>query len=486
MRTPRPSSLGLLAVVAIGVVALLLGPPGSGGGTPGAVAQTWRGIVGGSTPVTLGQRVIVVLKAPSLAERVAAAGGIVSTREQRRFTAAAYAAQQQLITSFAVRGIGIKPEYSFARVLNGFSAALDPGAIALLERSDEVAGVYPVRPAFPAAASTSVLETPSFGPGSGHRTGVRLPGFDGRGVTIALLDTGVDRSQPYLRGHTLPGIDVVGGDPHAEAAADPLDPTRLETHGTQLAGLLVGSGGPGSLAGVAPGARVLPIRVAGWQVDARGSYAVYGRTDQLIEGLERAVDPNDDGDAHDAARVALVGLAERFAGFADSPEARSVEGALSLDTLVVAAAGNDGAAGPGYGSIAGPGGAPGALTVGAADARPRLDEARVVFRRGLQVLLDRKVPLLGAFAPARPLDLAPAERRVTSGRLTDFFDLDGYSLVAGKAAVVGGGDRAADDARDAADAGAAAVVLFGATLPAGAPRPRADLAGPPVPPPARP
>jgi hypothetical protein len=471
MPTPRRSSTraGLLLLVAAAAGAALLGPSGSGGVTPGVVASTWRGIVGSEqADVSLGQRVIVVLKAPSLAQQVAAAGGIASTADERRWTSAAYAAQQQLITALSVQGIGIKPEYSFARVLNGFSAALDPGAIALLERSDAVAGVYPVRAAFPASVSSSVLESPSYGPASGHRPNVQLPGYDGRGVTVALLDTGVDRAQPYLRGRVLPGIDVVGGDENADAVADPGDPGRHETHGTELAGLLVGGGGPGGLSGVATGALVQPIRVAGWQLDARGGYAVYARSDQIVQGLERAVDPNDDGDAHDAARVALIGLAARFAGFADSPEARAVEGARSLDTLVVAAAGNDGAAGPGYGSVAGPGGAPGALTVGASDSRQSIDEARVVFRRGLEVLLDREVPLLGAVAPSRPLDLDPAQPRGDSTRqLTDFFDLRGFSLVAGKAAIVGAGASAAADVRAAADAGAAAVVLYGASLPAG-------------------
>ena len=114
-----------------------------------------------------------------------------------------------------------------------------------------------------------------------------------------------------------------------------------------MAGLLVGAGGPGGLQGVAPGASVLPIRVAGWQPDAAATWRVYARTDQLIAGLERAVDPNDDGDAHDAARVALIALAEPFAAFADGPLARAAAGALALDTLVVAPAGNDGRGGPG-------------------------------------------------------------------------------------------------------------------------------------------
>ena len=175
-------------------------------------------------------------------------------------------------------------------------------------------------------------------------------------MTVALLDTGVDLHKPYLHGHVLDGIDVLGGGPDARARAKPTDPSRLERHGTEMAGLIVGSGGPGGLAGVAPAATLLPIRVAGWQTDDQGGYTVYARSDQVLAGLERAVDPNGDGDAHDAARVALVALAEPFAAFADGPLARAAEGALGLDTLVVAAAGNDGPAGPAFGSVGGPGG----------------------------------------------------------------------------------------------------------------------------------
>ena len=118
---------------------------------------------------------------------------------------------------------------------------------------------------------------------------------------------------------------------------------------------------------------MLPIRVAGWQPDATGGYALYARTDQLIAGLERAVDPNADGDAHDAARIALVGVAAPYAGFADDPAARAVAGALRLDTLVVAPAGNDGPAGPGFGSISGPGGSPAARPTPAVTASDETD-----------------------------------------------------------------------------------------------------------------
>src|SRR6185295_9324430 len=155
----------------------------------------------------------------------------------------------------------------------------------------------------------------------------------------------------------------------ADAQANPQQPSQLERHGTQLAGLLVGAGGPDGVQGVAPEATILPIRVAGWQPDAEGRRVLYARSDQIVAGLDRAVDPDGDGDAHDAARVALIGLAEPFAAFADSAESKAVDGALALDTLVVAPAGNDGSAGPLYGSIAGPGAAATAITVGATDER---------------------------------------------------------------------------------------------------------------------
>jgi hypothetical protein len=234
-----------------------------------------------------------------------------------------------------------------------------------------------------------------------------------------------------------------------------------------MAGLLVGAAGPGGISGVAPGASVLPIRVAGWQRDLRNSWAVYSRTDQLIAGLERAVDPNLDGDAHDAARVAVIGVASSYAAFADSPEARAILGALDLDTLVVAPAGNDGPAGPAYGSIASPGGSPAALTVGAVDLRTQAEEVQVAVRTGLRLLLDRRLPLAGAIAARHTIALELARPHGDGSRSGDFFDGHGLSAVAGRAALL----RAAGDPRaqieNAVQAGARAVVMYGTDLPAG-------------------
>jgi subtilisin family serine protease len=480
MRRRREPRRTLLLAVVAALTALVVGAVGGerAAGVGTAPTVRWQGLVGGARPrVTTGQRMIVVLRAPSLADRVAAAGGRVGDLQERAWTRTALNDQKVVIYRLGIQGVSVRPDYTFARVINGFSAVLDARAVSLLERAPDVAGVYPVRTAYPAASLVSRAFDRS---DIQRRAAIGLTGFDGRGVTIALLDTGVDRTQPFVRGRIADGIDVVGGDPLALAAAKPDGTAELERHGTQMAGILVGDGGPDGLRGVAPGATVLPVRVAGWQRDAEGGWGVYARTDQIVAGLERAVDPNDDGDAHDAARVALIPLAEPYAAFAEGPAARAAAGAAALDTLVVAPAGNDGPAGPSFGSISGPGGAPAALTVGAVDQRAQTDEVRVVVRVGLQVVLDRVVPLAGSVAPGRSLSLqvttVPRESSLpalplqpaASSQLARFFDAKGYSRVAGRAALLPAGADPQSTVQAAARAGAEAVILYGERLPAGA------------------
>jgi hypothetical protein len=99
---------------------------------------------------------------------------------------------------------------------------------------------------------------------------------------------------------------------------------------------------------------------------------------------------------------------------------------------------------------------------------------RVLVRRGLQLLVDSELPLAGAVIPQRPISVPlvaprrpdpalPPEQRAFAG----FFDAQGFSLVAGRAALVAPGLDPQQAQRDAALAGAAAVVLEG-VAPAGA------------------
>jgi subtilisin family serine protease len=473
MRTRRRrSELALAALVA----ACLLAAAGATGATEEpSGAEGWQGLLGSRPLPELGGRWIVVLRAPSLADRVRTAGGRASEVQMRAWTAAARDAQEKAVARLAARGVPVQPEHSYVRVMNGFAASLDARLLPALERDPLVQAVFPVRAAYPAAVpeSGSVLESDVFAPGGGRRPEVSLPGVDGSGITIALLDTGVDTRHPFLQGRLRPGIDVVDPGSDASAEQNPTQPGRPERHGTELAGLMVGVRGPAGIRGVAPGASVLPIRVAGWQPDAEGGVSVYARTDQVLAGLEAAVDPNDDGDAHDAVRIALVGVVEPFASFPDAPLQLATAGARALDTLVVAPAGNDGPAGPGYGSIAAPGGAPAALGVAAVDSRRRSPTVHVLLRSGLRVFSSGETALGGAVPPSgvvrAPVAALPRRQvvAVTEGNALDtLFDDAGYSRVAGAAVLLPTGPTTPEVVRELAAGGVRAVLVDG-PIPAG-------------------
>ena len=80
---------------------------------------------------------------------------------------------------------------------------------------------------------------------------------------------------------------------------------------------------------------------------------IYARTDQLIAGLDRAVDPTATATPTTRRASRSSGWPSRSPPSPTARESRAVAGALALDTLVVAPAGNDGAAGPLYGSSPG-------------------------------------------------------------------------------------------------------------------------------------
>jgi len=83
----------------------------------------------------------------------------------------------------------------------------------------------------------------------------------GSGVTVAVIDTGVDASHPDLAGQVLPGIDIVAGGTTG-VATDP------NGHGTHVAGTIAALTGNGvGVASVAPGVKILPVRV----LNANGS-----------------------------------------------------------------------------------------------------------------------------------------------------------------------------------------------------------------------
>ncbi|MER7418051.1 type VII secretion-associated serine protease mycosin [Micromonospora peucetia] len=141
----------------------------------------------------------------------------------------------------------------------------------------------------------------------------------GQGVTVAVIDSGVDAAHPDLAGQVLPGLDLVA--PQG-SAGDP-DPVG---HGTTVAGLIAGrNDDKRGAVGLAPDARILPVRV----LDAENRY-----DDALIvaKGVRWAVD--------NGARVINLSLG----GSGDSPAlAAALDYAFVRDVVVVACTGNLGA-----------------------------------------------------------------------------------------------------------------------------------------------
>lgn len=169
-------------------------------------------------------------------------------------------------------------------------------------------------------------------------------GFTGRGVTVAVLDTGVDVNHP----------DLVGRVAEARNFSEEAEPGDIVGHGTHVASIIAGSGAAsgGKYRGVAPDATLVSGKVC----------ELYGCTESaILAGLQwAAVDKQ-----ADVVNISLGGY--------DTPEIDPLEEAVNTltaqtGTLFVIAAGND------YtdASVGSPGSADAALTVGAVDRDDKL------------------------------------------------------------------------------------------------------------------
>ncbi len=161
-------------------------------------------------------------------------------------------------------------------------------------------------------------------------------GYDGTGVKVAVVDTGVDYNHPALKGHVILGPDFAYND------NDPMDG---HSHGTHVAGIIA-SRDP-RLKGVAPGATIMAVKV----LTDSGS----GSEADVIAGIEWAVTKGAD----------VINLSLGGSGSAGLDAlAQAVDNAVKSGVLVVVAAGNSG---PDFGTVGSPGDARLALTVGATD-----------------------------------------------------------------------------------------------------------------------
>ena len=184
-------------------------------------------------------------------------------------------------------------------------------------------------------------------------TAVQAMGFDGTGVRVAVLDSGIDYLHANLGGSgsvdeynandstiiepgTFPtakvigGYDFVGGDwPNTAEAPDPdpLDDGSDGGHGTHVADII------GGLGGVAPGVSLYAVKVCSSVSTACSGIA-------LIQGMDFALDPDGDGSVADHVDVINMSLGSDYGTAIDDDLSQAVENATAVGTLTVASAGN--------------------------------------------------------------------------------------------------------------------------------------------------
>ncbi|MFH9330609.1 type VII secretion-associated serine protease mycosin [Streptomyces althioticus] len=154
----------------------------------------------------------------------------------------------------------------------------------------------------------------------------------GAGVTVAVLDTGVEADHPDLDGNVLEGKDLVGfGAREGDEA--------WARHGTAMAGIIAGHGhGPGNgdgVLGVAPEAKILPVRVILEDKDPARAKARSTRGNALAEGIRWAAD-------HGADVINLSLGDDSASAHPEEGEDEAIQYALRKGVVVVASAGNGG------------------------------------------------------------------------------------------------------------------------------------------------
>ena len=180
---------------------------------------------------------------------------------------------------------GIEQYWAF----NGFRCDASESVIAQLEKRTDVSYVYrdEVRKMVPEMVEAKAAETRDI---AWHVSKVNAPavwnyngstGYNGDGVIVAVVDSGVDYNHVDIAGSMWDGGSEF---PHHgyDCVSNDNDPMDEYCHGTHVAGIIAGQGNAGTQTGIAPGAKIMAVRV----LDNTG----YGTDAQVIDGLEFALE----------------------------------------------------------------------------------------------------------------------------------------------------------------------------------------------------
>lgn len=236
----------------------------------------------------------------------------------------------------AARASATTVTHEYTYCFNGVAAQVNDESLAEIRQMSEVEAVYPDQMRY---------KCDGYGIGQIGAPAVwQQIGATGRGVVIAVVDTGIHYRHPDLGAGFGPDKKVAGGYDFVNKDTDPDDDNG---HGTHVAGIAAANG---QTKGVAPDATLLAVKV----LDARGA----GMDSDIIAGIDWAV----------ANGADIINLSLGGAGTPDDAISQSVDRASEAGVLVVAAAGNSG----NYESVGSPAAARTALAVGADDQNSQI------------------------------------------------------------------------------------------------------------------
>jgi subtilisin family serine protease len=299
------------------------------------------------------RQVIIELDAPPVhAAPPAAAGGVRTRQELTQARSRVSAAQRTVADRAAAADIRLGKRRALTDLVNAIDATVPAADVGRLARLPGVRAVHPDRLV---RASTDV-SGPLIGASDvWKRTDDQGRPAKGTGVTVAVIDTGVDYTNPSLGGGFGPGHRVVAGDDLVNGDHDPADDNG---HGTHVAGIVAGNG---PVTGVAPEATLTAYKV----LDGAGA----GLESNVIAALQQAVDPAN------PYRADVVNMSLGVAGDGTDPLGRAATAATEAGVLVVGSAGNTG---PAAQSVGTPAAADGVIAVGASTSGVRVPAATMV------------------------------------------------------------------------------------------------------------
>lgn len=337
--------------------------------------------------------------------------------------------------------IEVNQEYDY--VFSGFSVEIAKNDIASLIAVPGVRAVYPdatyeVASVDEAELVDSLTFSPTMldsAPFIGSNDAWEA-GFTGEGVTVAVIDTGVDYTHPDLAPNfgNYKGWDFVDNDndPQETPAGDARGGST--NHGTHVAGTIAANG---QIKGVAPDATLLAYRVLG----PGGS----GTTANVIAGIERAV--------QDGADVMNLSLG---ASVNDPDYATSIALDWAMAEGVVAVTSN-GNSGPNNWTVGSPGTSREAISVGATQLPYNLFSASVFTSEGVDY---PSTDVMGHPSEEALLGLNEGPFEFVDVGLGSAAEFEGKDLE-GKIALISRGEFAfVDKATNAKNAGAVGAIIY--------------------------